>query len=62
MNKGTGLLGGILRKQRRAEVKVSINNDEVQDWEDEMLLRANDRGSCHAVARSCGDGIDGNRR
>ena len=42
MNKGKGLLGGILRKQRRAEVKVSINYDEVQDWEDEMLLRAND--------------------
>ena len=42
MNKGKGLLGGILRKQRRAKVKVSINYDEVQNWEDEMLFRAND--------------------
>ena len=40
MNKGKDLLGGIMRKSRRAEVKVSLNYDEEQDWEDVMLARA----------------------
>ena len=40
MNKGKGLLGGIMRRPRRAEAKVTTNYDEAHSWEDDMLLRA----------------------
>ena len=40
MNKGKGLLGGIMRRPRRAEAKVTTNYDEAHGWEDDMLFRA----------------------
>ena len=40
MNKGKCMFGGLTRRSRRAETKVSINYDEVQDWEDKMLGKA----------------------
>lgn len=41
MSKGKGIFGGFTRRSRRAESKVSINYDEAQQWEDEMLYKAN---------------------